>query len=400
EVSGRLRGILAPLILGPVFAGYFAPLVEASQAPPQSQAPQAPQASQTPQAPPNETPEDATDESAEGVAGRATEGAATEGASRGATGGAEGAGPGAAVVTLSVVAGLAALTAAPALMLSWGSSEGPRTDGKAHPTTSTSASWLPEPSAPTPPPSPTASQLSDGGNLQPRPNPSPGTPAQSPKSSHSHPGATGSPSPSPNTPQAPAPTQTPHQTPAPGTLLTNGSFESPTAGSPYTLYHAGDDIGPWRVVQNSVEVDSPTAWKAADGNQSIDLNGDLPAPASGAIAQTLDTTSGRPYTVTFYLAGNPNCAPTVKTMTVQAGKVTRSFSADITGHSPSDMGWRLETVLFTATSDRTTLRLASTTDPNSTCGPVIDNVQVHAGKPGKSGTPGKPRKSGMSGKSG
>ena len=168
----------------------------------------------------------------------------------------------------------------------------------------------------------------------------------------------------------------PVPSPAPSTLLANGSFESPSAGAPLTVYHAGDSIGRWRVAQSSVNLVRSNYSQAADGSQSIDLNGDLPAPTNGAIAQTFHTTTGQKYALSFHLAGNPTCTPVVKTMTLKVGAVTRDFSFDTTGHSNSAMGWRLETVRFTATGDRTTLRLASTTDPNSQCGPQIDSVKV------------------------
>jgi choice-of-anchor C domain-containing protein len=127
-----------------------------------------------------------------------------------------------------------------------------------------------------------------------------------------------------------------------------------------------------------VNLVGPTGWRAAIGNQALDLNGDHPASTAGAITQSFDTVPAQQYAVSFYLAGNPACAPAVKTLTVQVGGIAKVFSFDTTGRSPSAMGWRPEAVRFTATSDRTTLRLASTTDPNSDCGPAIDEVKVVA----------------------
>ncbi|MGP8304335.1 DUF642 domain-containing protein [Streptomyces inhibens] len=159
-------------------------------------------------------------------------------------------------------------------------------------------------------------------------------------------------------------------------MLADGGFESPAMGSAVAYYRTGDVIGPSQVVQGSVNLVRSDAVRAADGKQSIDLNGDPTGAAAGAIAQTFATTPGRPYTVSLSLAGNPSCAPCVKTLGIQADAVKRDFSFDATGHSASDMGWRLKTMRFTAKSDRTMLRLTSTTDPSSRCGPEIDGLKV------------------------
>ena len=99
---------------------------------------------------------------------------------------------------------------------------------------------------------------------------------------------------------------------------------------------------------------------------------------NGALAQTFETASRRRYVVSFSLAGNPFCTQGVKTLVVQVAGVKRNFSFDTTGRTGSTMGWQSETVPFTATRDRTMLRFTSTTDPNSQCGPEIDNVKVVA----------------------
>ncbi|MEU9126398.1 choice-of-anchor C family protein, partial [Streptomyces sp. NPDC048506] len=386
EVSGRLRGILAPLILGPVFAGYFAPLVEASQAPPQSQAPQA---SQTPQAPPDETTHQAADGPDPGADGDSGGGAADgdsgdgddEGTGAGSAGddggtgagsatGAGSSGPGAVAVTVSVVAGLTVLTVTAVLILSPGPSSHPRAGGREP--AATSAPTPPQPSSAGPSSSgPTPSAPMEPGpggrHARPRPNPSRSTPP-----GDSDPSQAGTPAPS-----SPAPTPSPR--PPSGSVMSDGSFESQVTGQPVTYYGTGDTIGPWQVVQGSVNLVRSGQLQAADGQQSIDMNGDPPGPAAGAIAQTFPTTAGRPYTVSFRLAGNPTCAPVAKTLRADIGTVTRDFSFDTTGHSATDMGWREETVRFTAQSSRTTLRLTSTTDPNSRCGPEIDTVKATAG---------------------
>ncbi|MFI1737592.1 sigma-70 family RNA polymerase sigma factor [Streptomyces sioyaensis] len=364
EVSGGLRGILAPLVLGPVFAGYFSSLMEAS--PDGTAEGTADGAEAAPGGGP--TRGDGQTPSNGGELGHGT------GRRFGHDGGAGSAGPGTVAALLTVVAGLAVLTVAAALTLSPGSSSRPRAHGGA-PT----AAPAPAPRQPTPSGRPAAPSSGSPSTESPSSNRPvrPGSGA-SPDPSSGTSGASGTSGPSgaggaPSAPQD-RPTNSPH--PSPGSVLADGGFESPVMGSPVAYYRAGDAIGPWQVVQGSVNLVRSDALHARDGKQSVDLNGDPPGATAGVIAQTFATTPGRPYTVSFSLAGNLTCAPSVKTVGLQAETVKRDFSFDITGHSASDMGWRPETVRFTATSDRTTLRLTSTTDPSSRCGPEIDSLKV------------------------
>ncbi|WP_160159329.1 choice-of-anchor C family protein [Streptomyces sp. SLBN-118] len=169
-------------------------------------------------------------------------------------------------------------------------------------------------------------------------------------------------------------------TPIPKSVVNNAGFETPSAGSTYTTYRVGQsDLAGWKIIENSVDVVSSNLWRAAEGSQSLDLNGSPSGPTAGAIAQTFDTVPGHRYTITFSFAGNPECGPPVKSLAVRVDDATRDFTFDTSGHSASDMGWRSEAVRFTGKRDRTTLQFASTTDTSSTCGPVIDGIHLKAG---------------------
>ena len=43
-------------------------------------------------------------------------------------------------------------------------------------------------------------------------------------------------------------------------------------------------------------------WQAAEGQQSLDLNGD---PGTGSVKQTVTTTAGTRYLIRYAMAGNP-----------------------------------------------------------------------------------------------
>lgn len=152
----------------------------------------------------------------------------------------------------------------------------------------------------------------------------------------------------------------------------NGSFETgPTPGGYVTLSAGDTQITGWTVTGDSVDYIG-SYWPAADGSRSLDLSGD----AGGGVAQAFDTVAGRTYRVGFALAGNPDCAPTVKTVQVQAtGAPSVYYLFDTTNSSLSNMGWAAQTYTFTATGTTTTLAFAS--QDNTGCGPALDNVAVN-----------------------
>jgi choice-of-anchor C domain-containing protein len=163
---------------------------------------------------------------------------------------------------------------------------------------------------------------------------------------------------------------------------TNGSFETGAyldGGSGFEELSAGDtSITGWTVDAGSVDWIG-LYWLAQDGSMSIDMNG----ADAGTISQTLATTIGNTYTVSFFLSGNPDGLPTVKTLDVSAtGGATASFTYDVTGNSLNNMNWTPQTYTFLATSSSTTLSFLSTTA--GAFGPAIDNVVITEAVPTKS----------------
>ncbi|AZS85982.1 choice-of-anchor C family protein [Streptomyces griseoviridis] len=157
----------------------------------------------------------------------------------------------------------------------------------------------------------------------------------------------------------------------------DGSFEYPTApqGS-FTTLSAGQTIGPWRVVSGTVDHMGAGSWQAAEGDQSVDLSG----TGAGSVAQTFTTVPGTKYTVSYALAGNSAGAPAVKTGKVLVdGQNFQDFTFDVTGKSPTAMGYVYRQLTFVATGATTTLTFASTTA--GAYGPVLDDVTVVACPP-------------------
>jgi len=159
-------------------------------------------------------------------------------------------------------------------------------------------------------------------------------------------------------------------------LLVNGGFEiGPAAQGEsgfVSLNEGSNAIQGWTVTRGSVDYIGPY-WQHAEGQRSLDLNGMV----RGGIAQTIKTTKGQRYRVTFSLSGNPTFAEgeeKVKTLGLRAGETSTTFTFDTTGRNTGDMGWVNRTWDFVASADHTTIEFYSLS--GQSCGPVLDNVWV------------------------
>ncbi len=173
--------------------------------------------------------------------------------------------------------------------------------------------------------------------------------------------------------------------PATADMVQNGSFEIGTdPGGGYLELDAGSTaITDWTVIGGGVRAVDYIGgyWVAFDGSRSLDLNG---RPGPGGVEQVISTTPGETYVVTFYMAGNPDGGPTIKTMDVSVDTTvpqTQSFGFDTTGKTRSNMGWTPMQWSFVADAPSTTLRFMSTVvypgnPSNVGWGPALDNVSV------------------------
>ncbi len=160
------------------------------------------------------------------------------------------------------------------------------------------------------------------------------------------------------------------------TPTVNGSFETGT----YTDNGAGFETLPaastvltgWTIGGNGIDWIG-SLWTAADGTKSLDLN----ATAPGSISQSITTTVGSTYVVSFALSGNPQGDLGAKTLTVNAtGGATKTYTFDTAaaGNSVTNMKWAPQSYSFVATSATTMLTFTSTTA--GAYGPALDNVAV------------------------
>jgi choice-of-anchor C domain-containing protein len=156
------------------------------------------------------------------------------------------------------------------------------------------------------------------------------------------------------------------------TGFSDGSFETPVvASNTFVTIFPGQPLGPWTVTSGNVDLIGAGFWQAADGVQSLDLDGGQ----AGAVSQTFATSPLFAYEVSFALAGNPVDLPVVKTGQVLVnGHVALNFSFDTTGKTEAHMGYVHREFAFQATGNATTIEFASTTA--GAFGAVIDDVEI------------------------
>lgn len=178
-------------------------------------------------------------------------------------------------------------------------------------------------------------------------------------------------------------------------LISNGGFEIPvlTAGFYQTINSTNDDTTTgfdWEVFYGDVDVAhlpvSPyILYTAYEGNQVLDLNGDL----NGGIRQDFATIAGQIYSLSFAYADNPNVDPGESgpsTANIEVTDVINNSSLllDSISHSTSTNGppasadWKIFSRTFTAASTTTRLTFTSTSGGTPSTGIILDDVEVDA----------------------
>jgi hypothetical protein len=152
-----------------------------------------------------------------------------------------------------------------------------------------------------------------------------------------------------------------------GNIVVNGSFELPQiSGNFYQTILAGDPtITGWTVGGQSVDIVQGAGWSQL-GTQGIDMVG---TPFAGTLSQTLPTSAGFNYLVSFWVSSNG--AAKSQSLTVQWN------GSDLaTVDSPAQNTWtQFEYNVLGAGSD--TLSFIGSDIPGSPqAGALLDNVSV------------------------
>ena len=164
----------------------------------------------------------------------------------------------------------------------------------------------------------------------------------------------------------------------------NGSFENPVISSGSAFQIPSDaSLADWALDSGDLDLIKDDYWQAADGHQSLDLDGTTP----GQISQVIPTVPGQQYAVYFQYSANPDDPTPPATdpqMDVRVdGDTVGSFTHTRPPHDvpsypygASDMQYAAGQATFTATGSTTTLAFASTDPVNYPYGVVIDAVSV------------------------
>jgi choice-of-anchor C domain-containing protein len=157
-------------------------------------------------------------------------------------------------------------------------------------------------------------------------------------------------------------------------LVTNGGFELDVAAAPFVANTT--TLNSWTIVAGDIDHIS-TYWQPHSGAQSVDLYG----CTSSVIRQQVSTVAGTDYVMNYWVSGNPDVQG-VKSGSARVGSTaggtdlaSQSISFDTTGKSATNMGWRLDSLAFTATGATTWIEFADSSA--SQCfGVALDDVSV------------------------
>ncbi|WP_432377787.1 choice-of-anchor C family protein [Duganella sp. P38] len=160
-------------------------------------------------------------------------------------------------------------------------------------------------------------------------------------------------------------------------LIQNGGFETTSySGSHFTDVNQGSTlIAPWNV-SGSVDL-IKSYWTAAEGQYSIDLNGN----GEGRISQSFSTVAGQAYTVSFWLAGNPDIGGQTKWL--EAGIVgdgSHAYEFSTVHRATYAMGWSEQRFSFVASGINSTLFFQGDAR-NGVGGAALDNIVVTTAVP-------------------
>ena len=161
-------------------------------------------------------------------------------------------------------------------------------------------------------------------------------------------------------------------------LLTNGSFELGTFvndGNLTDSFNAGaTTITGWSAVGRQVswiDVGNPWSLSAQDGNRFLDLTGYNPGAPFGGVTQSVATTVGEHYSLSFYLGSYTALwgGPPISILAA-AGGTSQTFTNPA---ATTTSTWTPFSLLFTATSATTAVTLTGAAGVNYI---GLDNVSV------------------------
>jgi hypothetical protein len=170
-----------------------------------------------------------------------------------------------------------------------------------------------------------------------------------------------------------------------GNLIKDPGFETPaTPAGTFTTYSPGQSIGQWLVVGNGNVAtvnnfnEGGVLWSAQKGHAFLDLTGTCDCGAGSGVAQTVKTTPGTTYKLTFWV-GNTVIVNQGNTSTIDVyyGSTLLIAATNKAGTGSSKEVWRKFATTFTATAATTTLSFINA-DPSGDEQNGLDSVTLTA----------------------
>jgi choice-of-anchor C domain-containing protein len=164
-------------------------------------------------------------------------------------------------------------------------------------------------------------------------------------------------------------------TPSGPNLVANGCFHDPSVPEGSVALGPGSvQIPDWTIGGKGVDIVASDHWQAATGcGASVSLAGGGP----GSVSQTVNTTFGDIYLLTWQMAANYSCGPVVKKMAVYwEGKLVAAPSFNMTGSGHNAMGWVTKQLTLTADDTTSVLAFSDVTPGGGACGATLDGVSL------------------------
>lgn len=175
-------------------------------------------------------------------------------------------------------------------------------------------------------------------------------------------------------------------------LISNGGFETPVTvgGSSTTLAGGSTTITGWQVVGpnilllNTGYTEPNVSFAAHLGLNSVDLTGAGNVGPTAGITQTVATTAGQAYLLTFWLgnadgSGNGNyLLPSALSLSIDGGTAQTFSNSDTTTFT---INWKQFSTGFVATSASTTLSFLNATGATDSEAGLDDVVLVAVPEP-------------------
>jgi hypothetical protein len=172
-------------------------------------------------------------------------------------------------------------------------------------------------------------------------------------------------------------------------FILNGGFERGAAqqACEWLLHSVGSTtLQGWSVLDGNVDRQRLAAscdatfagWRSHEGEFTLDLNGSV----AGAIQQSIDVLPGQPMRLRFMLTGNCSAwtAGQPRSIQVEIDGTTWTFEHHCVAEYPQP--WVEHIIDFTPKANRTSIVFRSLT-PNTTLGPVIDDIRLWEVQPNR-----------------